>query len=110
MACVKPRLLKMKIDELEDALKQTQKQAFGSEQEKLATLAKFVQIAREALDNAQKFADEHALSFNWDDSYGSSKQTYLGRGMKNPDWQDSGCEWDDSRLTEGKWTSSSDGC
>lgn len=100
----------MTINELEEALKNAKNEDPQTEQGKLELLAKLVKISKDALSAAMLFADEHALSFTFSEEYGDRRQDYHGKGTKKRDWQDSGCEWDDSVNTQGVWTSSSDDC
>lgn len=88
--------------------------------ENVKELAILVKKAKEALKDAQNYADQHHLSFVWSDTYGLSMQTYQGAGVKDPslDWEDSTNEWAESDSThseggylkEGRWVSSSDNC
>lgn len=71
-------------------------------------LAKIVKEAQDnhkaALEKAIALADQYGLCFTWDYTYGSRQQEYLGKGCEYFDWNSK------QILTEGKWTSSSDGC
>jgi hypothetical protein len=91
------------------------------DREKVAILAEMVADAKaehkRILGKAIAYADEHGLEFEWDDTYGSTYQTYHGKGSeyftdRREDWESSYGD-DSGRDTyggEGRWTSSSDYC
>lgn len=64
------------------------------DKEKTGELARLVQEAREALKAAEKFADEHKLSFTFDPAYGMGG-TYYGKGF-----------WDAQKEGDDDWYSS----
>ena len=69
-------------------------------------IANYKKVQEEAKAEAMALADEHGLTFEWDSTYGSHEQTYVGKGDR-PDWNSSDC------YNEGEsigWTSSSMGC
>lgn len=85
--------------------------------ENVNELAILVKKAKDALKEAQNYANAHALSFEWDREYGSRQQTYQGTGVKDEiEWSES--NWAESDLNhyeggyikEGRWVSSSDNC
>ncbi len=80
-------------------------------QQQLADMAKDARVEVQRLRKAcMDFADEHGLTFKWDDTYGSREQTYHGKGAPFIDsygWEASDA---DDVLDQGKWTSSSEGC
>jgi len=84
------------------------KKSDKEKQEKLIQLYAYVSQAKDALKQAQDYADEHGLSFKWDSTYGNRNQEYLGRGFRYDFYR---FDNDDEKiLSEGKWVSSSDGC
>lgn len=78
-----------------------------TEKEKVEKMAALVKAAKDALKEAEKFADEHSLVFAWDNEYGCKKQDYVGKGHPLD-----GFVWDIKKgeLSEGEWVSSSDMC
>ena len=102
----------MTIYELEAALKQTKTEEPTTHQGKLQLLERLVKISKDALQEAIRYADANALTFQFSDEYGDRRQTYRGKGTTKQRWQHSGCSdsYGDEYLTEGEWTSSSDDC
>ncbi len=73
-------------------------------------LAALVEKAKVALEKAKEYANKHSLSFEWDLSYGSRMQEYLGKGFLEEVYDYEKDTWGKKPTEKGKWVSSSDGC
>lgn len=70
-------------------------------------IAEKISDAKVLLKEAEKLANEHALSFDWNmDHYGMSG-TFYGKGTS---WNDSSCYADEEGSEEHGWRTSSDDC
>jgi hypothetical protein len=86
----------------------------SDKKEAIKELAKIVREAKShhkaELKKAQKLADKYGLSFVWNDSYGNREQEYLGKGFKREEYDYETDKTEEVDLSEGQWTSSSEGC
>jgi len=58
----------------------------------------------------KRLADDYALTVEWDGTYGSIQQKYVGRGGEGHRWNHIDRRTEYYILEEGEWNSSSDGC
>lgn len=71
-----------------------------TDQEKQVELSRLVRAAEDALTAAERFADEHKLSFSWSPFYGGGGEYEGDSELRNRRW----------RTSEDGWFASSQSC